>query len=420
MIMIGYCLAYIDRANISFAALTMNKDIGLSAYLYGWGAGIFFFGYFLFEVPSNVVMHRTGARRWIARIMITWGIVSACTAFVTGPISFMIIRFVLGVAEAGFFPGIILYFTYWYPAKYRARAVSALILAQPIANGLAFIASGLILEMDGTLGLHGWQWIFILEALPTIVLSGVWLKTMSDGPATADWLDADQKRWILSELDAEQRSVESHGPHSLLKALADRRVLVLALIYLFGLISNYGITFFLPQIVKGIGLSNIATGFLSASPYLLGMLGLMLWGWSSDRTGERKWHLVAASVVGFVGLAWAGAWGASYLGLLGIGIATVGIYGARAAFWPIPSTFLTGTAAAGGIALINATGNLGGYVGPFVVGWIKETTNSFEWGLYFLGSCSLAAGFLTLLAVGPSVIPAKSLPVRDRTARSNT
>ena len=394
LVVTAYCVAYIDRSNVSFAALTMNKDLGLTSYVYGLGAGIFFIGYFIFEVPSNVILDKVGARVWIARIMFSWGLVSAAAALATGPTSFLTIRFLLGVAEAGFFPGMILYFTYWYPARYRGRVISTLFLAQPIANGLASAVSGLILEMDGILGLRGWQWVFIIEALPAIILSLVVLRVMTDKPAIANWLNSDEKAWIEGELASERREVETGGKLSLWRALMDPRVLTLSFIYFTSTTANYGIVFFLPQIVKGLGLTNIETGFVAAIPYIIGMVGLLLWGWSSDRSQERRWHLIVAVVVGSLGLVFAGWWGSTYAGLAGITIAVVGLYGSRTAFWPMPSLFLTGTAAAGGIALINAIGNLGGYLGPFAVGWIKDETKSFEMGLYFLAAFSLLGGFV--------------------------
>ena len=231
LIALGYCVAYIDRTNVGFAALTMNKDIGLSPYVFGWGAGIFFFGYFLFEIPSNLILEHVGARIWIARIMITWGIISGLTAFVTGPASFLTIRFLLGVAEAGFFPGMILYFTYWYPAEYRGRVISTLFIAQPVANALASIVSGAILGMDGILGLKGWQWVFILEALPALVLAVVVWKVMTDRPAVADWLAADEREWLETRLGEERRTIDRRGRLSLLQSLSDRRVLALSAIY---------------------------------------------------------------------------------------------------------------------------------------------------------------------------------------------
>jgi ACS family tartrate transporter-like MFS transporter len=395
---VAYCVAYIDRTNVSFAALTMNKDLGISAYVYGWGAGIFFFSYFLFEIPSNLILERVGARIWIARIMLTWGIISGLTAFATGPTSFLIFRFMLGAAEAGFFPGMILYFTYWYPSVYRGRVISTLFIAQPVANALASIVSGAILGMDGILGLKGWQWVFILEALPAVLLGFVVLKYMTDRPALANWLASEEKNWIEGQLEEERRIIDRQGRPSLLQALSDPRVLALSLIYFMGVMANYGIVFFMPQIIKGMGLSNLMTGFVASVPYIVGTLGLMAWGYSSDRLNERHWHLIAASMLAAAGLFAAGWFGSSYWALVGMSIATIGIYGSRTAFWPMPSLFLTGTAAAGAIALINATGNLGGFVGPFVVGWIKDSTNSFEAGLYFLAASALCGAIITFFA----------------------
>jgi ACS family tartrate transporter-like MFS transporter len=403
---IAYCIAYIDRTNIAVAALTMNKDLGFSATIFGLGAGVFFIGYFIFEIPSNVILERVGARRWIARIMFTWGIFSAACAFVTGPVSFMVIRFLLGAAEAGFFPGMILYFTYWFPDRYRGRIIAGLFLAQPIANALGNSVSGIILEMDGFLGFRGWQWVFLIEAVPAIILSVVVLRMMTDRPAQAAWLEPKERQWLEAELEGERQRVEARERLTLLKALRDPRVLMLSLIYFASVTANYGTTFFMPQIVKGLGLSNLMTGFASAIPYLVGMVGLVVWGWSSDRSNERRWHLIVASITGCVGLAAAGALGGSFLSLAAMSVAVVGIYGSRASFWPLPSLFLSGTAAAGAIAFINAIGNLGGYVGPFVVGWIKDTTNSFEMALYFLAACSLASGVVAFFATRACGVPA--------------
>jgi ACS family tartrate transporter-like MFS transporter len=413
---LAYCIAYIDRTNVSFAALTMNKDLGLTAYLYGWGAGIFFFSYFLFEIPSNLILERVGARMWIARIMLTWGIISGLTAFATGPASFLVYRFLLGAAEAGFFPGMILYFTYWYPGEYRGRVISTLFIAQPIANALASIVSGAILDnADGMLGLKGWQWVFILEALPAVLLAVVVWKVLTDRPAVATWFDSEERNWLEGRLAEERRRIDAAGKPSLVQALADPRVLALAAIYFMSVTANYGIVFFMPQIVKGMGLTNQMTGFVASVPYIVGTVGLVAWGWSSDRNDERHWHLVAASVVAAAGLAAAGWLGSSFWALVGMSAATIGIYGSRASFWPMPSMFLTGTAAAGAIALINATGNLGGYLGPFVVGWIKDATNSFEAGLYFLAACALMGAVITLLAPAASgrktrADPAEAVP----------
>ena len=273
LIVVIYFVAYIDRTNVSFAALTMNKDLGISAYVFGWGAGIFFLGYFLFEVPSNVILEKTGARVWIARIMITWGIVSGAMVFVQGPMSFVMVRFLLGVAEAGFFPGMILYFTYWFPKSYRARVISALFIAVPGSNALASIISGAILEMDGLLGLAGWQWMFILEAIPAVLLAFAVLVLMTDRPARATWLAPEERQWLETRLQEERRRIESAGHLSLAQVLTDRRVLGLSAIYFTIVTATYGITFFLPQIVKGIGLSNVMTGLVTAIPYTIGTIG---------------------------------------------------------------------------------------------------------------------------------------------------
>ena len=402
LIIVIYFVAYIDRTNVGFAALTMNKDLGLSAYVFGWGAGIFFLGYFLFEVPSNVILEKVGARVWIARIMITWGIVSGAMALVQGPVSFIVMRFLLGVAEAGFFPGMILYFTYWFPKAYRARVISALFIAVPGSNAVAAVISGAILDMDGLLGLAGWQWMFTVEAIPAVLLAFVVLAMMTDRPALATWLAPEEREWLETRLQDERRRIESAGHLSLARALMDRRVLALSAIYLTIVTATYGITFFLPQIVKGIGLSNVMTGLVTAIPYTVGTIGMLLWGASSDRRDERRWHFCAACLLAAVGLVGAGLFGSSFLALAFMSVATIGLYGSKPAFWPMPSTFLTGTAAAGGIALVNSIGNLGGYVGPFIVGWIKDATGSFEAGLYFLAACALLSGIIAYLAVQPT------------------
>jgi ACS family tartrate transporter-like MFS transporter len=399
LIVVSYLMAYIDRTNVAFAALTMNKDLGISAYMYGWGAGIFFLGYALFEVPSNLILAKVGARIWIARIMLTWGLISGAMAFTTGPISFLVLRFLLGVAEAGFFPGIIFYLSTWFPAAYRARVISTLFLAVPVSNAAASIVSGAILEMDGLLGLRGWQWVFILEALPAVLLAFVVLRKMIDRPAAAKWLTAEERSWLEGELLAERQKVEGYGRMGLLQALTDRRVWVLSMIYMTSVTAGYGITFFLPQIIKGLGHSNLMTGVLTAIPYTVGVLGLLWWGHSSDRRNERRWHLIAAMSVAGVGLMGAAWFRDSYGAIAAMCIATIGLYGSRPSFWPMPSLFLTGAAAAAGIALINSIGNLGGYIGPFIVGWIKDSTQSFEMGLYFLAASAFASAAITYFAM---------------------
>ncbi|MEI7969025.1 MAG: MFS transporter [Betaproteobacteria bacterium] len=399
LIAMSYLVAYIDRTNVSFAALTMNPDLGLSAYLYGWGAGIFFLGYALFEVPSNMILQRTGARVWIARIMITWGIVSGLMAAVTGPASFLALRFLLGVAEAGFFPGIILYLTYWFPEAFRGRAISILYVAVPLSNAIASVVSGLLLQMDGMLGLKGWQWIFIIEAIPAVLLGFVVMKWMTNRPAEADWLAPEERDWLESELQTERDRVDSTGRLTVRQSLTDPRVIALSLIYLTNVTASYGIVFFMPQIVKGLGLSNLATGFVTAIPYVLGLIGLLAWGHSSDRRRERRWHLICATLLAALGFVWTGWMHQSYWAIGAMALVTIGIYGCRPSFWPMPSFFLSGPAAAAGLALINSIGNLGGYAGPFVVGWIRDSTRSFEAALYFLAGCAILSAIIAMVSV---------------------
>jgi ACS family tartrate transporter-like MFS transporter len=401
LIVVIYFVAYIDRTNVSFAAFGMTRDLGLTAYIYGWGAGIFFLGYFLFEVPSNLLLEKVGARRWIARIMITWGMMAAAMAFVQGPTSFLVLRFLLGVAEAGFFPGVILYFTYWFPKQYRGRVIAALFLAVPGSNAVTAVISGALLGLDGTFGIPGWKWLYIVEAVPAVLLAFAVLRYMTERPEVADWLLPDEKHWLTSTLESERLALvgQSGGHMPLSQALKDKRVMALALIYFTIVTATYGITFFLPQIVKGLGGSDMRTGLLTAAPYVLGTIGMLAWSQSSDRTRERKWHFIVACLLGAAGLTAAGALGSTYGALAAIGIATVGIYGSKPSFWPMPSEFLTGTAAAGGIALVNCVGNLGGFIGPYAVGWIKDSTGDFSAALYFLAGSAVASALITLVLI---------------------
>ena len=398
-----YFVNFLDRINLGFAALTMNKDLGLSAYAYGLGAGIFFFGYFIFEVPSNLILERIGARLWIARIMLTWGLISAGMAFITGETSFIVMRFLLGVAEAGFFPGMILYLTYWYPAPYRARVIAGFMLAIPVSIAIGAPLSTTILGLDGLLGLKGWQWLFIIEGAPAVVLSAVVLGFMTDRPAHAKWLTAAERDWLEGALRDEREAINAvHGIHNPFRALIDPRVLALSFIYLCLAAAGYGAVYFLPQIIKGLGFSNFQTGFVTSVPSIAGAVGMLVWGWYSDRIGERRWNLAVAGLCGAVGLAGAGLFNASYWGLLAMCVASVGQNGTKPCVWPLPSTLMTGSAAAASIAAINSIGNLGGFVGPYVVGWIKDATQSFEAGLYFLSACFVLAAILTMLALRPS------------------
>jgi ACS family tartrate transporter-like MFS transporter len=407
-----YFIAYLDRVNVGFAALEMNRDLGLSPTVYAWGAGIFFLAYFIFEVPSNVILEKVGARRWIARIMLTWGILSGCMAFVVGPWSLYLVRALLGIAEAGFFPGIILYLTYWFPATYRARIVGSFMVAIPVSTVIGAPISGLLLGLDGVAGLSGWQWLFIVEAVPALVLSAVVLGFLTDRPADAQWLRPEQRQWLAGRLEEERLAKEAVVHFTLGQALSNPRVIGLGLVY-FGIVaSNYGLSFWLPQIVKGFGLSNVATGFVTAVPYLFGAVAMVFWGRHSDRKGERVWHTAGAAMVAAIGLG-AGALGAGpvlTMALLCFG--ALGIFGALPPFWTLPTALLSGTAAAGGIALINSIGNLSGFVGPYAVGWVREATGSFPLALLVLAALPLAAGLL-VLAMGHD--PALEQP-RDKMA----
>jgi MFS transporter, ACS family, tartrate transporter len=400
LIVVIYFVAYMDRTNVGFAAISMNEDLGFTAYVYGWGAGIFFLGYFLFEVPSNVILEKTGARIWISRIMITWGLVAGAMAFITGPISFLVLRFLLGVAEAGFFPGMILYFTYWFPSKYRARVIAALFLAVPGSNAITAAISGALLQLDGVLGLRGWQWLFIVEAVPSVLLAFAVLALMTDRPAKANWLSAQEQEWLETTLENERRAItKQHSDFTLWRGLTDPRVLVLSIIYLTAVTGTYGITFFMPLMLKSLGLSDFGTGLVTAIPYTIGTVGMVLWSISSDRTGERRLHFAAAYYLAAIGLIGAGFFNGTWWAVIAMSVAAIGIYGAKPAFWPLPSTFLTGTAAAGGIALINAIGNLGGFVGPYAVGWIKDATGSYAAGLYFLAGCAVVSSTIAVVAL---------------------
>jgi MFS transporter, ACS family, tartrate transporter len=402
LIVVIYFVAYVDRTNVSFASFGMSRDLGLDAYVFGWGAGIFFVGYFIFEVPSNLALERFGARRWIARIMISWAIMAAATAFSRGATSFLIFRFLLGATEAGFFPGIILYLTYWFPKAYRARVISALFLAVPGSNAATAAISAAVLQMDGLWGVPGWQWLYVMEALPAGLLAFVVLRVMVERPADARWLEADEKAWLDGTLAAERQVLErGQARQSRLQALLDSRVLILAAIYFTIVTATYGITFFLPLIIKSLGATEAETGLLTAVPYVIGTIGMVGWAISSDRRGERRWHYIVACLVGAGGLAVAGRLGGSWWALVAMSVATIGIYGAKPSFWPLPSEFLSGTAAAGGIALVNSIGNLGGFVGPYLVGWIKQSSGGYEGGLYFLAGCALASAVIAYFTIKP-------------------
>ncbi|WP_158929529.1 MFS transporter [Acidisphaera sp. S103] len=408
LIFLLYVVCLIDRINLSFAALTMNRDLGLNAYVYGLGASIFFIGYFVFEVPSNLLLDRVGARLWITRIMISWGLASAAMALVSGETSFLVVRFLLGFFEAGFFPGMILYLTFWFPSAYRARVIAAFMLAIPVTGVIGGPLATSMLELNGTLGLAGWQWMFLLEGIPAALMGFVVLAFMTDRPSRANWLRPEEKQWLEDTLHRERQEVENaHSRLSLWQALIDPRVLALSLVY-FGIgTATYGVVYFLPQIIKGWGLSNLQTGFVSSIPDIVGTIGMVVWGFYSDRSTDRRRSAATALLVCTVGLVGLGLFGASAWSLIAMAMVSVGLNASRPLFWALPSLFLSRTAAAGAIALINALGNLGGIAGPTMLGWVKTTTGSFSGGLYFLGACTFIAAIVVLMSVrAPSRVAA--------------
>jgi MFS family permease len=416
LLLLSYVLAYIGRVNVGFAALTMNADLGLTAYEYGIGAGLFFWGYFFFEVPSNLILEKVGARRWIFRIMITWGLLSMGMAFIQGQTSFLVLRFILGVAEAGFFPGVILYLTYWAPSAYRARTIAIFMVSIPASLALGSPISTALLEMNGIWGLKGWQWMFMLEGLPTVLLSFVILTMLPDRPRHARWLTDDEKQWLEKTISDETKVVEKAHGMALWRIFVDLRVFGLAFVYFANTTTNLGLAFFLPQIVKGLGLNLMQTGFASSVPFIFGTFGILVLGYISDKYKERRFCLFGALVlsgIGFIGAGMAG--GSSFTSLVFISLAAIGVYSAKAPFWPLPAMFLTGSAAAGGIALINSIGNLGGFVGPYIFGLAKQTTNSFAAGLYAMAGLAIAAAVVEIIIVkkGSQLMGTKKAPAPE-------
>jgi D-galactonate transporter len=398
LLVVCFIFAYFDRVNISFAKLQMQGDLSLSDAAYGLGASIFFVGYFIFEVPSNIIMHRVGAKRWIARIMITWGLASTAMMFVESETSFYILRFLVGAAEAGFLPGVILYFTYWFPARRRAR-INAWFMTSIAISGVIGgpLAGWIMTHFAGMNGWAGWQWLFLLEGLPTILLGVVVLLLLDNRIEDAKWLSNDEKRLLRANVDAEAGQAE----HNFLAALRQPGTALLALIYMFMLMGLYGLTFWMPQLIKNTGITSpLNIGLLTAIPYAAAGIAMLLIGASSDRTGERRWHLGLTVAVGGLGYICSAYFGASTgLAMAALTVAAVGVIGCLPVFWTLPPKFLTGTAAAGGIALINSIGNLGGIISPYMVGKVHDMTGSTQVGLYVIAGVTLLAAALILFAL---------------------
>ena len=420
-LMLCYFIAYLDRVNVGFGGATMRTDLDLSATAFGGAAGIFFVAYFFFEVPSNLALNAFGARRWIARIMFTWGIISGLQAFITGEWSFYGIRLLLGVAEAGFFPGIIFYLTLWFPTAYRARIVGWFMFAIPISTVIGAPISGLMLGLEGVGGLHGWQWMFILEAIPALVMTFFVLYYLTDRPMEAGWLAPQEREWLQGRLDRERTERERILELSWFRSMLDWRVFALGLVYMGCNIPQYGLSFFLPQIVKAFGVSNLTAGFITAVPYLVGAVGMIVWGTHSDRTGERKWHAVIAFLFIIVGLGLASVVADPTLKMLCLCIAGFGFFAVLPVFWTFPTAFLSGAGAAAGIAAVNSIGNLGGYFGPQVFGLLRDYTGSDFVGLLFLAGCAFVGMVIVFLlgynpaisrnlAAGPADMPPGARP----------
>jgi MFS family permease len=388
LLTIAYLFNYLDRTSLGFAALTMNKQLGLSPGQFGLAAGIFFAGYCTFEIPSNLMLYRVGARRWLARIMISWGIVSAATAFVVGPNSFYALRFLLGIAEAGFFPGVTFFLAAWFPTQFRTRMLAWFLVGIPLSSLIGGPICGLLLQLDGIWGIAGWQWLFIGVSLPCIPLGVLTLRWLDDRPENANWLSHEERDALDAVLAAE---VRERPPASWLAALMDTRVLILGAIQFGFTLASYGIGIWLPLILKEYHLSNMAIGWMSAIPYLFASVGMILWARYVDRNGRRIVNLAIACLLGGAGLVAPIVSGSLALAVIGFSAALVGVTAARAIFWTIPTRFLTGVAAAGGLAFINSIGTVGGFAGPSMMGWLKEFSGSYIVGLTAMAAILIAA-----------------------------
>ena len=398
-----YVVSYLDRINVGFAALQMNAALGFSNITYSLGAGIFFLSYTLLEIPSNVILARVGARRWIARIMITWGLVAAAMMFVRSPTGFYVLRFLLGAAEAGFFPGIIYCLTRWFPARERARAIAGFMTAVVIAGIIGGPVSGALLSLDGVGGLAGWQWLFVVEGLPAVVLGFVVLRVLPEAPSEARWLTPAEQVALTTQLAAE--AALSDSVHSVHGALTSGRMWLLAAVYFTIPVELYALSFWLPQIIKiASGASDFWVGVLSAIPYAVAAVAMVVVGRHSDVTGERRWHIALSAAVGGVALALAGVVHGVVPAIVLLSLATAGLASMLGPFWAFATSFLGGIGAAAGIALVNSVGNIGGFVGPNIVGFVREATSEFAAGLAIVGAILVAGGVL-VLTVNPSKKP---------------
>jgi len=393
-----YVIAFLDRVNVSYAKLTMSDDLGFSETVYGLGAGMFFIGYFVLEIPSNLILEKVGARWWIARILVVWGIISSAFMFVNTPTQFYVMRFLLGVGEAGFFPGIILYLTYWFPGHRRARMTALFMTAIAISGVIGGPVSGAIMKtFDGVHGLTGWQWLFLLEGLPAVVFGFVTLAYLDNGPKTAKWLTEEEKTLVATELETERIEKQAMGGHArFLDSVKDWKVWILVLIYFSNVIGFYGVSFFMPQLIKEMGVTDLfINGLVSAIPWAVAAVAMVLNARHSDKTLERRWHIAIPGICAGLGLmiaAWVGP-SPAIIAMIALTVTTAGSLCISPTFWSLPTAFLSGSAAAGSIALINSFGALGGFFGPYLVGFVKDLTGKPTNALYIL------AGFFFLVAV---------------------
>ncbi len=403
-LMLCYVIAYLDRVNVGFAKLQMSVDLGFSETVFGLGAGVFFLGYFLFEVPSNILMHKVGARVWIARIMITWGILSAAFMYVETPMQFYVLRFLLGLAEAGFYPGIILYLTYWYPSHRRAKVIAVFMSGIPVAGILGNPLSGWIMDaFHGTTGMHGWQWMFVIEAVPAVLIGLATLAYLDNGIAKAKWLTDGEKKLLEDEIAADQKGKES--VHSFADIVSDKRVWLMCLIYFCFVMGQYGLTLWMPTLVKATGVTgNLHIGLLSAIPFGCAIIAMNLIGRSADARRERRWHLIVPALMGAVGFVGAALFADNTaISIAALSLAAAGVLTCAPLFWSLPTSFLSGAAAAVGIAAINSVGNLAGFVSPYLIGYLKDLTHSGATGMYML-AIMLVIGSAAVLKTSPTLV----------------
>jgi sugar phosphate permease len=415
--MILYVIAAIDRTNVSFAALQMNQRFGFSGAVFGFGAGVFFLGYALFEIPSNLILARVGARRWISRIMISWGVVVIAMAWTRGEYSFYLFRFLLGVAEAGFLPGLLYYFNNWVPRKERAKTFASLLCGTVVSNIIAGPLAGGLMTLDGLFGMAGWQIMLVTEGIPALIFGLLTLGVLTEKPDTASWLSAEEKTTLRALIESQEAAHLESRSARFREVLQNANVWKLIGFCFFLQLANYGVLLWLPQIIRSLGqLSTMQIGFLSAGPYVLGAICMVLWGRHSDHTGERKWHLIVAILAGAIGLAWSALAGNPILGYVGLCVAAAGITSTFGVFWALPGDYLQGLAAAGGLAFINSVGITGAFVGPYVVGFVRDRTPGFTTALLLLaGSAVVASLFALSLRVGRAVAP--PAPESEGTAR---